>query len=620
MQNRGWIILVCAGLVLATAAAYQPVFKNGFVNFDDDVYVTENSNIKNGFTWQSISWAFTSRYADNWHPITWLSHILDYKLFGLNPAGHHLTNLTLHIINTLLLFFILQKMTGSTWPSAFVAILFAIHPLHVESAAWIAERKDVLSTLFWLLTMLAYWYYTQKPTLLRYFGTIILFSLGLTAKPMLVTLPFVLLLMDYWPLKRNADSKLSIFKLISEKIPFIVLAAISSVITYRFQTKFGIDILPLSVRISNAAVSYISYIWKMIYPVGLSVFYPYPRGGIPGWEITLATVLFAAATITIISARRRYMLVGWLWYLGTLVPVIGLVQVGDQAMADRYTYLPLTGIFIMIAWSAAEIINRFKVRTILPGIISALIIIALLICTRIQLSYWRDSVTLFERALAITKNNYKMHYNLGYELISQGHIDDGISHYRLAAEIAPENTHIRYNLANALNSQGKINEAIAEYRKVTEYDENYADAYNNLGYALLPQGKSDEAAACFRKALQIKPDMVNALVGLARIMAIQPNTNMRNAAMAIELSERAARLTNNKNAKVLDTLAVSYAAAKQFDEAVKTEETALNLAIAENDTHLADSIRKFLVLFKEKKTYTITLPANNEPVAETKKN
>jgi len=612
MANRGRIILVCAGLVLATAAAYQPVLKNGFVNFDDDVYVTENSNIKNGFTPQSILWALTSTHAENWHPLTWLSHILDYKLFGLNPAGHHFTNLMLHIINTLLLFFILQKMTGSTWPSAFVAALFAIHPLHVESAAWIAERKDVLSAFFWLLTMLVYWHYTQRPTLLRYLGTLILFSLGLMAKPMLVTLPFVLLLLDYWPLKRAIDSKRSIFKLVLEKLPFIVLAAISSVITYSLQTKTGIDILPLSARISNAAVSYISYIGKMIYPAGLSVFYPYPPGGTTAWKITLAVIFLVVITITAILSKRRYMLVGWLWYLGTLVPVIGFVQVGGQALADRYTYLPLTGIFIMLAWSAEEIIKRIHARIFIPAIISALIIIVLFICTRIQLSYWQNSVTLFERALAVTKNNYKIHYDHGYELISQGYPDEGISHYRQATEIAPENANIRYNLANALSSQGKIEEAIGEYRKVIGYDKNYADAYNNLGYALLPQGKLDEAATCFGEALKIKPDMVNALVGLAQVLTTHPNPNVRDAARAVELSERAAKLTNNHNAKVLGTLAVSYAAAGRFDEAVKTEEAALNLAIAENNTQLVDSSRKLLALFKEGKSYSIT----SSPIAK----
>jgi tetratricopeptide (TPR) repeat protein len=429
----------------------------------------------------------------------------------------------------------------------------------------------------------------------------------------------VLLLLDYWPLKRTVNSKRSILKLVLEKLPFMILAAISSVITYNLQTKTRIDILPLGARISNAAVSYISYIIKMIYPAGLSVFYPHPLGGTTAWKITLAAVLLVFITITAILTRRRYLIVGWLWYLGTLVPVIGFVQVGDQAMADRYTYLPLTGIFIMLAWSAVEIINRIHVKTFVLATISALIIIALLICTRTQLSYWRDSITLFKQALAVTKNNYKMHYNLGYELISQGYLDEGISHYRQALEIAPENANISYNLANALYSQGKIDEAIEEYHKTIISDKNYVDAYNNLGYALLPQGKLDEATTCFGEALKIKPDMVNALVGLAQVLIIHPNPNKRDAALAVELSEQAAKLTNNQNAKVLDTLAVSYAAVGRFDEAVKTEEAALNLAVAENDTQLIDSIRKGLALFKKRKPYSITPPANNKSGPDTKK-
>jgi len=618
-ENRKTIILIYAGLVLATIAAYQPVFKNGFVNYDDDVYVTGNENIKNGFTGQSLLWALTSPHAENWHPLTWLSHILDYKLFGLNPVGHHLTNVALHIINTLLLFYLLQKMTGAVWPSAFVAALFALHPLHVESVAWVAERKDVLSTLFWLLTMLAYTHYAQRPSILRYSGTLLLFSIGLMAKPMLVTLPFALLLLDYWPLKRHVDSKRSIVKLVFEKVPFFVLAAISSVITYSLQTKTGMEILSLGARVSNAVVSYFSYIGKMIYPAGLVVFYPYSLA--PEWKIVLAAVLFAVITIgTIFAARRRrYLLVGWLWYIGTLVPVIGFVQVGDQAMADRYTYLPSVGIFIMLAWSVAEILGRIHARKFVPAITATLILTALLICTRIQIGYWRDSVTLFERALAVTKNNYKMQYALGYELISQGHLDEGINRYRQALEITPENTEIRYNLANTLRRQGKIDEAIEEYREVVEYKKDYADAYNNLGYALLSEGKFDEAMAYFGEALKIKPDMVNALVGLAQVLAIHPNPALRDAALAVELAERAATLTNNQNATVLDTLAVTYAAAGRFDDAVKAGEAALNLAITDNDTQLATGIRKHLELFKERKPYSITPPANNEPVPNIEK-
>jgi tetratricopeptide (TPR) repeat protein len=615
MENRRKLILVYAGLVLVTVVAYLPVCTNGFANYDDNVYVTNNENVKNGFTGQSLFWAFTSNHAENWHPLAWLSHILDYQLFGLNPLGHHLTSVLLHIINTLLLFYILHKMTGAVWPGAFVACLFAIHPLHVESVAWVSERKDVLSALFWFLTILAYARYTQRPSIPRYAGALILFSLGLMAKPMLVTLPFALLLLDYWPLNRPVNSKHSILNLLFEKIPFFTLSAISSVITYNLQTKTDLDILSLGARISNALVSYISYIGKMIYPAGLAVFYPHPVGVMPAWKVILAAVLFAVVTTAAIFAarRRRYLLVGWLWYLGTLVPVIGIVQVGDQAMADRYTYLPSVGIFIIIAWSAAEVLGKIRTGKIVLTASSALILTVLLMCTRIQISYWQDSVTLFERAISVTKNNYKMHYALGYELISQGRLDEGITHYHRALEIAPTNAEIHFNLANTLRRQGKVGEAIEEYHLALQHKKDYADAHNNLGYVLLSQGNFDEAMAHFGEALKINPDLGPALTGLAQILATHPNPDLRDAELAINLARRAATLTNNQNATILDTLAVAYAATGRFDDAVTAGQTALNLALVENNPPLAAAIRKRLEIFREKKPYLATQYPTAEP-------
>jgi hypothetical protein len=416
--NRGPAILICAGLVLATIVAYEPVRYNGFINFDDDVYVTENANIKNGFTKQSTAWAFTTQRASNWHPLTWLSHILDYQFFGLNPLGHHFTSVAIHIINSLLLFYVLKKMTqhyfektngeqnadsyitqkpsekmlllpqnsAGLWPSAFVAFLFALHPLHVESVAWVSERKDVLSTFFGFLTILAYVQYTRRPSVLRYTPVVILMTLGLMAKPMLVTLPFVLLLLDYWPLKRPVK-----LRLLLEKVPLFVLSVVSSVIKYTVQKAGGAvtqaEILPLGERVSNALVSYISYIGKMIYPAGLAVLYPHPQAGLAFWKVVSAAVLLVVITLwTIYDARRRmYLLIGWLWYLGTLVPVIGIVQVGHQAMADRYTYLPAVGIFIMVAWFTAELLGKTRASRIVLTAFSVLILAALLICTRIQI-------------------------------------------------------------------------------------------------------------------------------------------------------------------------------------------------------------------------------------------
>jgi len=607
MANRGQIILICAGLVLATFIAYQPVFNNGFVGYDDDVYVTDNADIKNGFTTQSIFWAFTTSRATNWHPLTWLSHILDYRLFDLDPAGHHLTSLLLHITNTLLLFYVLRKMTSALWPSAFVACLFALHPLHVESVAWVSERKDVLSSMFWLLTMLAYAHYANRPSILRYSATLVLFSLGLMAKPMLVTLPFALLLLDYWPLNRPLDSRRSILKLLLEKVPFLVLSAACSAITYLVQEKTTMEVLPIGGRISNALISYISYIGKLFFPSGLNVFYPHTMGVTPAWKVVLAGLLLAVITVAAILAarKRRYLPVGWLWYLGTLVPVIGFVQVGEQSMADRYTYIPSIGIFIILAWSIAEILRRFRVSKIIPIASCVLIFVILIICTRTQITYWRDSETLFNRSLAVTKNNYKMEYALGHEFISQGRLDEAIARYRRALEIAPVIPEIRYDLANILRRQGKIDEAIEQYRLTIVYKKDYADAYNNLGFALLSQARFDEAEASFDETLKIKPDMVYALVGLAQVLAVKPNPDSNDTSMAVELAERAASLTGNKNATVLDTLAIAYAAAGRFDDALKAGQSALELASDENNSQLASAIAKRLDLYKIKKPYSI---------------
>lgn len=604
-RNRGLVILVYAGLVLATIVAYQPVCNNGFVNYDDDKYVTNNANIKNGLTSQSLLWAFTSQDASNWHPLTWISHILDFQLFGLSPLGHHLTSVLLHIINTLLLLYILQKITGAVWPSAFAACLFAVHPLHVESVAWIAERKDVLSTLFGLLTLVTYVRYVKQPSITRYTLTVVLFAFGLMAKPMLVTLPFVLLLLDYWPLKRPINSKFSILNLLLEKVPLFILAAISSVITYTVQKSggsvTGTDILPLSARISNAMVSYIGYTGKMIYPSGLAVLYPYPQESLPVWEVIAAAVLLVTITSGVIigARRRRYLLTGWLWYLGTLVPVIGIVQTGHQATADRYAYLPSVGICIMVGWSAAELLGKKRMGRIILTISSVLILAALVICTRTQIGYWRDSVTLFERAIAVTKNNYRMHHAIGYELISQGRLDEGISHYRRALEIVPTYAEVHYTLADALRQKGNINEAIEEYRLAVKYKNYDTDAHNDLGYALLSQGNFDEAKAQFSEALKINPNHSYALTGLAQVLLTHPNPDFRDAGMAVEFAERAAMLTKNQNPVVLETLAASYAAAGRLGLAVKTAQEALALAGTAQNNKLVGRLNNAIQRYKQ---------------------
>jgi tetratricopeptide (TPR) repeat protein len=508
--NKHSYLLICLLLILVTFAAFSQVLSYGFIDYDDNDYVTENPHVKAGLTKDSTVWAFTAGHSGNWHPLTWMSHMLDCQLFGTEAGWHHLTSLVIHIINTVLLFAVLKKMTRSLWPSAFVAAAFAIHPLHVESVAWIAERKDVLSSLFWILTMAAYLRYAKRPDKVNYLLTLVTFIFGLMAKPMLVTLPFVFLLLDFWPLERF--SRRNFRRLVIEKIPFFVLSAISSVVTFLVQQRTGavvrIEQIPLDSRVANAFISYLLYIAKMIWPSRLAVFYPYPSGKPSIWLALSAALLLLGISICVIrlAPNRRYLLTGWFWYLGTLVPVIGLVQVGTQAMADRYTYLPSIGIFIMTAWGIAELSAKWRYRKIALPISATLVIAAMLVCTRQQVRYWQNSFALFSRAVAVTKNNYIGHSGLGKALRAQGKLDEAIKQYHLALDVNQRYGVAHYNLANALVDKGKFNEAISHYNQALHINPNYAEAHNNLGYALATQGKLDEAIACFRQALQLRAD------------------------------------------------------------------------------------------------------------------
>ena len=441
-------LLICIVLAVVVACAFWQVARCDFINFDDHVYVTENSHVLNGLTIEDLRWAFTVGYAGNWHPLTWMSHMLDVQIFGLNPAWHHLTNLLFHIANTILLFLVLFRMTKGLWQSAFVAALFGIHPVHVESVAWVAERKDVLSTFFWLLTMGAYIRYVEQPLFKRYLVLIACFAIGLTSKPMLVTLPFVLLLLDYWPLrrfeqqapvlnmppeetkekKRKRESRTrqpvgqlaegqtsysfrpaSIGPILREKIPLFGLAALSCLLTYAAQQREGAvistDALPLSGRIAHAFVSYAVYIGKMFWPADLAVFYPYPSSW-PQWQTALAVLLFAAVTAVVILCGRKYgyLRMGWLWYAGTLVPVIGFVQVGRQASADRYTYIPFIGLFVIIAWGIPDLIKKWRYRRQALAASSIVALSCFFAATWLQVGYWQDSITLYDHSLAVTSD------------------------------------------------------------------------------------------------------------------------------------------------------------------------------------------------------------------------
>ena len=481
-------LLVCLGLITTTLLAYWEVSTFTFVRYDDPVYVLQNPIVRAGLSLESIAGSFVSTQASNWHPLTWLSHMLDVQLWGLHPAGHHLTSLMLHVANALLLFIILNRTTGHLWASGLVAALFALHPLHVESVAWVAERKDVLSTFFGFLALHAYARYVENPVFRRYATVFILFVFGLMAKPMLVTLPFVMLLLDYWPLKR-LDSQ-SVTKLLQEKVPLFVAAGLSSIVTFVVQQQGGamhtLETYPLSIRLANALVAYGSYIGKAIWPTGLAVLYPHP--GMPSlWQLGGIAILLACISWLVRQARHGcpYLLVGWLWYLGSLVPVIGLIQVGEQSMADRYTYVPAIGLFIMAAWGIADLTARLPHRRVLL-ILSALVVLPTLIAaTRLQAGHWRDSIALFERALAVTTDNYVAHNNLG----------------------------------NALAARGRLAEAILQYQAAIRINPAKAQSFNNLGATLMLQGKNEKARVYFHKALEIQPNYPDALKNLQRIQS-----------------------------------------------------------------------------------------------------
>ncbi len=518
------ILLLSLLLVVATLLVFHQVRGFEFVHYDDDVYVAGNRHVQAGLTLSSVAWAFSATDAGFWHPLTWLSLMLDYELYGLNAGGYHGTNLIWHLLNTLLVFFVFHRMTGAVWRSAFLAALFALHPLHVESVAWIAERKDVLSTFFWLLTMAVYIAYVRYPGRIRYLFLLLVFSLGLMAKPMLVTLPFCLLLMDFWPLGRTrfmtaarTDGEAGqamprgILSLLAEKAPLFVLAFLAGLLVYYTEERAGVlssfDAFPLDLRIAHAFVSYLLYLGKAVWPVKLAVFYPHP-GAWPPLLVALAAGLLIACTILAVRWHRRfpYALTGWLWYLGTMAPLIGLVQLGTQGMADRYTYIPLTGIFLVLAWGLPDILGRWRHKAVALSL-AALIALSLLggLAWR-QTGYWRDAETLFRHALQVTDNNYLAHNNLGAALARVGKTAEALDQYRAALAIKPHYADARFNMGQSLAVSGRLAEAERYYRGALMSKPSFVEAHNNLGIVLAEQGKGEEARSHFLAALHIRPD------------------------------------------------------------------------------------------------------------------
>jgi tetratricopeptide (TPR) repeat protein len=525
-SGRRTDLLICLLLLCAIFAAYSQVRHFDFVNYDDPDFASQNPHVRAGLTVEGAIWAFTSSYVANWVPLTWLSHMADCSLFGQNAGAHHLTNVFLHALSTLLLFAGLRRMTGARWPSALVACLFALHPLHGESVAWIAERKDVLSGVFWFLTIWVYIRYTERPGTLRYALLLAVFSLGLLAKPMLVTLPFVLLLLDVWPLGRAAigGGRTRTAVLVREKAPLFVLAAAASLATYLAQEGGGavmsLHSISMGRRVANAFVSYLAYLGQMVWPAGLAVFYPFPENA-AWWQPATCALAVGGITIAVVRAFRRapFLLVGWLWYLGTLVPVIGVFQVGAQAHADRYTYLPLVGIFIMLAWSAADATRRSpRVKWVVCGV-SAAICAVCLVLTRSQVGYWRDSEALFQHAIDVTRGNYVAYNNLGLAERGRHRLVQAIADYREALRIRPSFLDAHNNLGEALLKEDRVDEATVQILEALRLKPDFAEGHVNMGAALDKRGQLNAAMAEYREALRLAPGNGVAHSGLGGILA-----------------------------------------------------------------------------------------------------
>jgi len=580
-------LAVCMLLVLTTFTVYGQVGQHDFVNYDDDEYVYENPHVRRGFTWENVGWAFTAMWSNNWHPLTWLSHMLDCELFGLKAGYHHLVNVFLHILNSILLYLVLKGTTGAVWRSSMVAALFALHPLHVESVAWVAERKDVLSTLFFMLTLWAYVRYVARPCWSRYGLVFGFLALGLMAKPMLVTVPFVLLLLDYWPLGRlRLDERVGTktLRLVLEKVPLFVLVVASSVVTFVAQQRAGATSLahavPFGTRAANGLVSYVAYLCKMVWPSGLAVFYPY-RDLLPTahW-VGAAVALLGVSALAVWAGRRwRHLAVGWFWYLGTLVPVIGLIQVGTQSMADRYTYIPLIGVFVIVVWGLAYLVGGWqRGRVGLIGL-AGVVLVGCMVLATLQVDHWRSGVTLFEHTLKVTKRNAVAHLNLGVALTERGEIEAAIAHYHQAVRINPQSAEMHQNLGAVLLMQDKHEDAIAYFRQALRINPQSASAHNNLGLALVAQGKTEEALAHYEQALRIDPEFAQTHNNLGLALVVQGKIEE-----AITHYEEALRI-NPELAKAHNNLGFALAQQGKSDDAIEQIHQALRLDPGYADGH-----------------------------------
>ena len=575
----------CVALALLCAAIYWPVGRYGFVNFDDAQYVSQNPIVLRGLTLAGVGWSFTSGYAGNWFPLTWMSHMLDASVFGANTGAQHLVSVGFHAANAALLFLALWRMTRARWRSALVAALFAVHPVHVESVAWIAERKDVLSAFFWMWALLAYVAYVERRSVARYALVLVALTLGLMAKPMVVTLPLVLLLLDFWPLRRRA---LGIRRLVVEKLPLLALSAASSAITLIVQQRAGavrsFDALPFLSRMENAAVSVAAYVFKTIWPPKLAALYPYSAALNPTVAI-LAASLVAIATLLAIRLRTRapFVMTGWGWFLVMLVPVIGLIQVGSQPMADRYMYLPSIGLFIVVAWGAAPLVARAPMAA---GATGAALIVALGITAHAQVETWHDSETLWRHAIAVTGPNFRAHNNLAQALAARGNNDAALAEYQRALSINPDSVEAHDGLGLALVTAGRMDDAIVQFVEVTVLNGAYAPGHLHLATALASQGHFERADAEFAKALALDPDSTAARENRALVLQSWGNVlaDHGQTASALERYDAALALTPN-SADLLDDRARALVSLGRLDQAIDAFRQAINLAPSNADLH-----------------------------------
>jgi tetratricopeptide (TPR) repeat protein len=567
-NKKVWTIAgVCAGLVAIVWFVFGQTIRFPFINFDDPTYTYEAPEVIAGLSWHRIVWAFTHVQAGNWHPLTIISHMLDCELFGLHAGGHHFVNVLLHGLTVVGLFLVLRTLTGAMWRSAFVAAVFAVHPLRVESVVWIAERKDVLSGLFFVLTLLAYAWYTRRPSLGRYLLMSIVFACGLMSKPMLVTLPIILLLLDYWPLKRPVDVR-TCRKLVVEKVPLFLLAVASSIATLIAQKSAlgSFEQLPFFWRVSNAVLSYLIYLRQMFWPANLAVFYPHPDNSAQLWHVVIAAVLLIAITMLVAGQRklRPYLVVGWFWYVCMLIPVVGIVQVGLQGHADRYTYLPQIGLYLAITWFVSELFSAQRHhRMILTT--SALAVIGVLTgMSSAQTSYWKDSESLWNQAIANTSNNHLAHAHLADLLLRNGRIKEAIYHCQEAIRIQP----------------------------------NDSDAQNNLGLAYLQLTNEADAVAHLEQSLTGNPKNLNARCNLAWILATSMDASRRNGRRAVELANGVAQGPGRGNPIVLRTLAAAYAENGQFNDAIEAAQQAIAIARASRNEGLAADLERNIASYR----------------------